>query len=214
MSKTKKTDTKTRIKEAAIRLFNEKETLSVTTNHIAKEAGISPGNLYYHYKNKEAIIREIYAGMSETFESFNSFESILLSDNPLKALSGMFEKYGELFWEYRFLMRDAPVLMALDAELKSMFSANQEKRIAQITGLIKYLISEEILENIDKEEIPLRAKLHWFISAYWQIFAASTGEVTKESIREAREIVFKIHILPFLSTKGKAMVQAMQEERE
>lgn len=37
-----KIDTKTKIKNSAIHLFNTQETLSVTTNHIAKEAGISP----------------------------------------------------------------------------------------------------------------------------------------------------------------------------
>jgi AcrR family transcriptional regulator len=214
MRTTKKTDTKTRIKEAAIRLFNATDALSVTTNHIAKEAGISPGNLYYHFKNKEEIIREIYKEMSGTFESFNSFESILLSDNPLASLSTMFDRYGELFWDYRFLMRDAPVLMAMDEELKALFSTNQEKRITQIAGLLKYLISEEILENIDKDEVALRARLHWFISAYWQVFAATAGKVTRESIQEAKEIVFKIHIIPFLSDKGKKMLDLLQDKRQ
>lgn len=37
-----KINTKTKIKNSAIHLFNTQETLSVTTNHIAKEAGISP----------------------------------------------------------------------------------------------------------------------------------------------------------------------------
>jgi len=207
MSSTKKISTKSRIKEAAISLFNEKETLSVTTNHIAAAAGISPGNLYYHYKNKEAIIREIYQEMSGTFESFNSFEAVLTSANPLQVLDRVFSRYGDLFWEYRFLMRDAPVLMALDPELKAAFSANQEKRIVQIAGLLRYLISEGIVEKIPHDEIPLRARLHWFISAYWQVFASTCGEVTRDSIREAREVVFRIHILPFLTEKGKKMQQ-------
>ena len=54
--KTKISPTKQKIKKAAIELFNNQDTLSVTTNHIAKQAKISPGNLYYHYKNKEEII--------------------------------------------------------------------------------------------------------------------------------------------------------------
>lgn len=211
MKKSKKTDTKTRIKEAAIRLFNAKETLSITTNHIAKEAGISPGNLYYHYKNKEAIIREIYAEMSATFESFNSFETILLSDNPLAALGKMFDRYGELFWRYRFLMRDAPVLMALDPQLKATFGANQEKRIAQIAGLLRYLVSEEILADIPKEEIGIRARLHWFISAYWQVFAGAAGEITKATIEEAKTVIFQIHILPFLTEKGRELLASVAD---
>lgn len=209
MTQPKKPGTKERIKRAAIELFNDRDTLSINTNHIAKAAGMSPGNLYYHYANKEEIIREIYLEMSETFESFRSFEMIITDENPLRVMDKAFDRYGEMFWEYRFLMRDAPVLMALDGELKSLFTANQEKRISQIAGLIEYLIREEILENIPEEEIAVRARLHWFISAYWQVFASTTGEVTKESITEAKEVVFKIHIIPFLSEKGKRMAEAL-----
>jgi AcrR family transcriptional regulator len=206
MKDKKKSLTKEKIKESAIELFNTKETLSITTNHIAKHAGISSGNLYYHYKNKEEIIREIYRDMSSTFVSFNSFEKIVTSENPLKELSSMFDIYGELFWNYRFLMRDSAVLMAIDTELKTMFSKNQEKRISQIEGLLKYLISQGILEGITNDEIPIRAKLHWFISAYWQVFTSSSTEITKDSIKEAKNIIFRIHIYPFLSEKGKSLV--------
>lgn len=207
MTKPKKISTKERIKNAAIELFNTQDSLSITTNHIAKAAGISAGNLYYHYRNKEEIIREIYAEMSERIESLKSFEAMLSGENPLNVLNESFEHYGDVFWEYRFLMRDAPVLMALDSELKKVFVANQEKRITQIAGVIKFLISEEILENIAKDEILLRAKVYWFVTAYWQVFASMSGEVTRESIRETKEAMFKIHLAPFLSAKGKGMME-------
>lgn len=214
MTKPKKMSTKERIKRAAIELFNAHDSLSVTTNHIAKAAGISAGNLYYHYRNKEEIIREIYAEMSKRIESLKSFEAMLSGENPLAVLNESFEHYGDMFWEYRFLMRDAPVLMALDSELKKAFVANQEKRIVQITGVIKFLISEEILENIPKDEIPLRAKNYWFVTAYWQIFASMSGEVSRESIREAKEAMFKIHLIPFLSEKGREMMRALHINTE
>jgi AcrR family transcriptional regulator len=206
MTKPKKITTKERIKNTAIELFNTQDSLSITTNHIAKAAGISAGNLYYHYRNKEEIIREIYAEMSERIESLKSFEKMITSPNPLNILDESFDHYGDLFWEYRFLMRDAPVLMALDSELKRAFVANQEKRITQIAGVIKFLISEEILQNIAKDEIPLRAKLYWFVTAYWQVFASMDGDVSRESIRETKEAMFKIHIAPFLSEKGRGMM--------
>ncbi|MDO9208919.1 MAG: TetR/AcrR family transcriptional regulator [Sulfuricurvum sp.] len=209
MTKPKKITTKERIKNTAIELFNTHDSLSISTNHIAKSAGISAGNLYYHYRNKEEIIREIYAEMSERIESLKSFEKILSCENPLSVLDESFDHYGDVFWEYRFLMRDAPVLMALDNELKKTFLINQEKRITQIAGVIKYLIIEEILENIAKEEIPLRAKLYWFVTAYWQVFASMDGEVSRESIRETKEAMFKIHLAPFLSAKGKQMMEAL-----
>lgn len=209
MQKSKKTPTKERIKQTALELFNANETLSVTTNHIAKAAGISPGNLYYHYRNKEEIIRDIYADMSRTFESFNSFDAVQTSDNPIALLDEVFDRYGDLFWDYRFLMRDGAVLMALDSELKRVFAANQEKRIAQIEGVIRWLIAEGILTGIAVDEVLMRAKLHWFISAYWQTFASTAGEVSRETIREAKEVVFRLQIFPYLSEKGKEMAGIM-----
>ena len=51
--------TRDRIVETARQLFNESGTAAVTTNHIAARAGLSPGNLYYYFSNKEEIISEL-----------------------------------------------------------------------------------------------------------------------------------------------------------
>lgn len=202
-----KIDTKTNIKNSAIRLFNEQETLSISTNHIAKQTGISPGNLYYHFKNKEEIITSIYKDLSSEFESTNSFEIILLSKNPIEALHHMFELYADIFYSYRFLLRDSMVLIALYPSLKENFTKNQDKRIKQIECVLEFLIKENILEFENNQNLKRRAKLHWFITGYWQVFASSTGEVTKESIKEAKEIFFEFMIYPFLSKKGKELCQ-------
>jgi AcrR family transcriptional regulator len=207
MEKRKKSKTKEKIKKAAIELFNDSDTLSTSTNHIASYTGISPGNLYYHYKDKEDIIKDIYSDMSEKFESFNSFELILNSDNPLKVLDEMFFKYGELFLEYRFMMRDMNTLIALYPELKEMFLIRQEKRIEQIESLIRYFISLGIFEDTSDEEINLRARLNWFISSYWHFFSQTTGKSLEEAIVESKEIVFKINIYPYLTNKGKKMLE-------
>ena len=55
------TDTKSRILDKALELFNERGTANVTTNHIAEALGMSPGNLYYHYRNKAEIVRGLFA---------------------------------------------------------------------------------------------------------------------------------------------------------
>ena len=52
--------TKQRILDTALSMFNEHGERSVTTNHIAARLEISPGNLYYHFKNKQAIIFELF----------------------------------------------------------------------------------------------------------------------------------------------------------
>jgi hypothetical protein len=124
------------------------------------------------------------------------------SSNILATLSDMFDNYSKMFFEYKFLIRDSAVLIAIDPILKEMFSKNQAKRIEQIETLILFLIDKEIVD-IAKDEVKLRAKLHWFISAYWQVFTSTSTEVTKESIAEAKDVIFRVLIYPNLTQKAK-----------
>ncbi len=194
----KESVSKKKIKKYALDLFNEKDTFSITTNHIALCAKISTGNLYYHYKNKEDIIIDIYEEMIGKFENLNSFEKILNSQNPLEELSKMYDLYLDIFWDYRFLMRDSSVLLSTLPKFKEIFIQRQNLRIEQIKMLIEYFISKDIFKQMSEDEILLSAKLNWFISTYWQNFISINKVITKESFKEAKDVIFKININPFL----------------
>lgn len=198
----KESITKKKIKKQALILFNENDAFSISTNHIAIAAKISSGNFYYHYKNKEDIILDIYQDMIEKFEELNSFEKILNSKTPLEELSNLYDLYLDIFWEYRFIMRDSSVLICTLPKLKEIFIQRQNIRIAQIKGLIEYFISKDIFRQMDEDEILLCAKLNWFISTYWQNYISINEEITKESFKEAKDVIFKINITPFLKNNN------------
>ena len=65
-----KNKTRDRIVEASLELFNAQGERSVTTNHIAAHLGMSPGNLYYHFRNKQAIIAELFAQYADRVNAF------------------------------------------------------------------------------------------------------------------------------------------------
>ena len=202
--KRKKSLTKEKIKQKALELFNEQNTLTITTNHIAKALAISPGNLYYHFENKEAIILALYEELSFEFEALKSFQKIHQANNPLKALNEAYDAYGELFYKYRFLFRDIGVLQATYPKLKEIFLQNQAKRLRQIEAVFKHLQEQNII-TINQEQIPLRAKLNWFISSFWQSFISLEQDITPTSIQEGKKIIFEILLEPVLTQKGKKL---------
>ena len=65
-----KNKTRDRIVEASLELFNAQGERSITTNHIAAHLGMSPGNLYYHFRNKQAIIAELFAQYEDRVDAF------------------------------------------------------------------------------------------------------------------------------------------------
>ena len=67
------------IVEGSIALFNRLGVSDVTTNHIATHLEISPGNLYYYFANKEAIIRAIFAQIKAQVESLWAAASAALA---------------------------------------------------------------------------------------------------------------------------------------
>src|SRR5215216_1196312 len=100
--------TEQRIIDMAIELFNDEGTGAVSTNHIAKAAGISPGNLYYHFRNKEEIIRAIYARLRPVWEATVSVPTDRLP--ALGDLERIIDGHFRILWEYRFFYREMHAL--------------------------------------------------------------------------------------------------------
>src|SRR6185295_10774868 len=97
-------DTKTRILDTALALFNERGTDTVTTNHIAEALTMSPGNLYYHYRNKAEIVRGLFARIQgEWAENYTVPPGTPPSlDMAERIVAGNFEIQAR----YRFFFRD------------------------------------------------------------------------------------------------------------
>lgn len=63
----KSEETKTRILEAALRLFRKKGFEAATMRDIAAEAGMSLGSAYYYFDSKDALVMAFYGQAQEAF---------------------------------------------------------------------------------------------------------------------------------------------------
>ena len=132
---------KLEILETARRLFNEGNTQAVTTNHIAKEMGISPGNLHYHYKNREEIIRLLYTQLHS--ESSLEVDELPKDINTLNAHHKLLIKVQ---WKYRFFFRELLFLFSRDEELRVMYVEDNIAHRARMKKVMQNLVDNEEMQ--------------------------------------------------------------------
>ncbi|PCI59060.1 MAG: TetR family transcriptional regulator [Kordiimonadales bacterium] len=115
--------TKDKILQASLQLFNEEGEQDVTSVDIANVLDMSPGNLYYHFKGKDPIIRQLFLDFEEEFKMVLQApieKSLELSDNWVyfyilfeevadfrffyRNLQGLVERYGDLEQRFRSLV--------------------------------------------------------------------------------------------------------------
>lgn len=160
-------DTKTRILETARTLFNDQGTGAVSTNHIAQAAGISPGNLYYHYRNKEAIIRAVCAELFATTGAMFALEPGRLP--TLDDVQRWVRLNFEVTWQYAFVYRELPTLLRHDPELAQHYRAVRQRGYAGFRFLIEALSEAGVLRRtiLEAGATDLLADLCWLITEQW-----------------------------------------------
>lgn len=100
--------TRDRILDTSLRLFNDGGLAVVSTNRIATEVAISPGNLYYHFKNKERIVDSLVRRFELRAEPITaSLPTVSSVDDLWLSLHLMIE----LIHAFRFVFRDADFLI-------------------------------------------------------------------------------------------------------
>lgn len=109
-----KRDTKGLILDTSLGLFNEAGVPSVSTNEIALEADISPGNLYYHYKHKHDIVEALLTRFETAIDPLLDIES---GPSDLEDFWFYLHVLFERIAEYRFLFRNLPDLYDRTPEL-------------------------------------------------------------------------------------------------
>lgn len=95
--------TRDRIVITALGLFNEQGYGAVTTAALASACGIAEGNLWYHFKTRQALLDAIGERFYDAIETRLALRP---GDDPLGDYAAMLEAVMAEFRAFRFLYRD------------------------------------------------------------------------------------------------------------
>jgi AcrR family transcriptional regulator len=161
--------TRRRILDESLRLFNEHGEEAVTAADIAAALGISPGNLYYHYRNKDEIVTQLFGRLEERLD----IEPRVDADaaQAIEDLWLYLHLMLEAIWDFRFFYRNLHGVARRDRRLAQRFNRIAGRKLASIEGLCNGLAAQGAL-RADGEEIHALARNVLLVATYWLDFQA------------------------------------------
>lgn len=172
--------TRDRILSGCLTLFNVEGEENVAALDVANALAISPGNLYYHFKGKDALIHALFDnfeeemnlilqgadGRLETLEEHWVFLYILLEEiydfrffyRGLGILTGRYPDLGR-----RLDMMNGQVRKLIDSSLRTfgradMFNANPFLKpvlLDQMISILTFWLEEDIIHGRETEPVDL-----------------------------------------------------------
>ncbi len=183
--------TRDKIIQASISLFNQQGERNVTTNHIAAHLGISPGNLYYHFRNKEDIILSIYEEYARSL-LLEALPKVSAEIKPLDSLILYMDAVSQTTMKFRFFYSNLPVLLDKDPTLREKYVEVQQTITERISELLLSLRSANIIKFANDELADIVSVLR-LINTFWISFYQ-----TQTLVSELDDSVFYQGVLKIL----------------
>lgn len=164
----KKLSTRDRIIEASLALLNEKGPDRVTTAEIARTVGINEGNLYYHFKTKEALLVALFQQLEADAIAFSS----AIGGNEITeaaAYAAFMRDWFSIVWTHRYMFRDLPGVMANAPSLREPIRVlSGSIRLAVQAGITQ--MREVGLIAIPEGDAAALLANVWIVSTYWAVY--------------------------------------------
>jgi AcrR family transcriptional regulator len=195
--------TREKIIQASIALFNDQGERNVTTNHIAADLGISPGNLYYHFRNKEDIILSIYEEYARNL-LIETMPEVTPDVKPLDAIILYMDVVFQAMMKFRFFYSNLPVLLAKNPLLHDKYVEVQSFIADRVSQLLLSLKKAEMME-FDDEDLPDIVSILRLVNTFWLSFYQTQNNDANINDSVFYQGVLKILVIiqPYISESAK-----------
>jgi AcrR family transcriptional regulator len=184
-------ETQKLILQKAVELFNARGIGRVSNNKIADLCGISRGHLHYHFKNKNEIVRAIFAMIIAEMNSGWYLDHLTPT---VPHTIRMFDRQLALIWRYRFFYRELAVLLDADEILSQRFRRDRDRRIRFIKNFFIELQNAELFHTpANPEEFDCLVLSTFLISDHWLNFSETYGLKPGETrVRQGYSILLAV----------------------
>jgi AcrR family transcriptional regulator len=176
---------------------------------------ISPGNLYYHFRNKDDIIGELYAAYETAV-----LPLLTAPDDPPPGVEDLWFLLHVLFErmrEYRFLYRDLDEITSRNRKLAARFAELSRRGERTVIELCRGLVRSGQMRATEREIGAVAANVA-LVSTYWMSWQRVTGARTADAaegpganLDHAAYQVLAL-IAPFLLGDGRALIERLGED--
>jgi AcrR family transcriptional regulator len=183
----------------------------VTTADIADEMGISPGNLYYHFRNKDEIVGELFAALERRLDALLDPHVSGIVD--VEDLWLFLHLLFEAMWEHRFLYRDLDEILSRSRTLSTRFASIMRRGSATVAALCRSMVANGTMRASERE-IAAIADNVVLVATFWmpyQRVAARQADGATANLDRAAYQVLSL-IAPFLQGSARALVDRLSRD--
>ena len=196
----KRSKTKEKILATALGLFNNEGETQVSSVDIAAVMGISPGNLYYHYKGKDEIIVALFEDFEDEIRQVLNTpirEPLALQDNWIY-LYIIFEE----IYDFRFFYKNMSEILTRIPKLRGPFSRILSHKEQATFSLLAALHESGHLSFEEGEMGALAARLAQHFTFWLQYHDLRHGTAPPKSLIDAGVFATLIQITPYWSAES------------
>jgi len=191
-----KLKTRDLILDVALILFNDRGEGQVSCVDLAHEMNISPGNLYYHFKGKEAVVEELYARFHASLSNILDGWRSNPSTDP-HAVLAYFGVVSDVLMDYRFISLETLQICDRFPSVKLQLGRLLTRLYHQIEEIASHLTSSSNLPLPDKASELLADNI---ITILLNIGSSKLIINDRESTTSLEDQVYLL-LLPFLSNE-------------